>query len=283
VTSTPKVVILGASGMVGRAWSLLLERERIECAKPADGHFDLKDPRSIETFIPKGARTVINCAAFTDVDGAEANEAEATAVNGVALGPLLERCVQVNARLVHYSTDYVFSGDAREPYKTTTPLAPLGAYGRSKAVGEALIANSRCSTLLVRTSWVYAPWGKNFVRTIAELGRSRPELKVVDDQRGRPTSAEHLAATTYALVKRGASGTFHVTDGGECTWFQFAEEIVKLTSGTASVKPCTSAEYPRPARRPKYSVLDLSETEALLGPMPDWRTNLRDVCGRLSS
>src|SRR5690606_14409224 len=134
--------------------------------------------------------------------------------------------------------------------------------------------------LLIRTSWLYAPWGKNFVLTIARLAKEKPELRVVHDQRGRPTSAEHLARASLALLEAEAHGTFHVTDGGECSWFELAREVARTVAPSCAVHPCTSAEFPRPALRPAYSVLDLSETEARLGPMPDWRANLADALRR---
>jgi len=137
--------------------------------------------------------------------------------------------------------------------------------------------------LNIRTSWLYAPWGLNFVRTIAKLLREKPSIKVVNDQRGRPTSAEHLAAATLRMIDAGAAGMHHITDGGECTWFDFAQEIGRLTGATGKVEPCTSAEFPRPAKRPGYSVLDLTETERLIGPMPDWKRNLAEVTPRLEA
>jgi dTDP-4-dehydrorhamnose reductase len=161
------------------------------------------------------------------------------------------------------------------------PHAPVSAYGRSKADGERRIWAAGVRALLVRTSWLYAPWAKNFVRTIAAAAKARPELKVVDDQRGRPTSAEHLAATTWALVERNVSGTVHVTDGGECTWFELATLVAAKTNPECRVVPCTTQEYPRPARRPAYSVLDLAKTEALVGPMPRWQDQVADVLDRL--
>jgi dTDP-4-dehydrorhamnose reductase len=128
---------------------------------------------------------------------------------------------------------------------------------------------------------LYAPWAANFVRTIYKAAGDRPVLRVVDDQRGRPTSAEHLARTTLALVEKNARGILHVTDGGECTWFEFASEIVRLGKRDCRVEPCTTAEFPRPAKRPAYSVLDLAPTEALVGPMPSWQENLASVMARL--
>jgi dTDP-4-dehydrorhamnose reductase len=179
--------------------------------------------------------------------------------------------------LLHFSTDYVFDGAASTPYSVTAALHPNTAYGRSKAKGEALLVASGCEYLLVRTSWLYAPWGKNFVDTIARFARERPSMRVVNDQRGRPTSAEYLAARSLALLEHAARGTFHVTDGGECTWYEFAKAIAAGSGGTAHMEPCTTAEFPRPAPRPAYSVLDLSVTEALLGPSRAWQDNLADV------
>ena len=165
----------------------------------------------------------------------------------------------------------VSAAQATAPYPTDAPIEPLGAYGRTKAAGEQAVRATGGRHLIVRTSWLYAPWGNNFVRTMARLTRDKPALKVVSDQRGRPTSAEHLAASALALLDRGATGTFHVTDGGECTWYDFTVAIAQALGRTCAIAPCTTAEFPRPAPRPAYSVLELSETEALLGPMPDWR------------
>jgi dTDP-4-dehydrorhamnose reductase len=236
----------------------------------------------VERVVTERFATVINCSAFTDVDGAETREAEAAAINGHGVGTLAQRCRAIGATLVHYSTDYVFDGNASTPYATTAKRAPQGAYARTKALGEELIERSGCSHLIVRTSWLYAPWGKNFVDTMAKLCSERPLVRVVADQRGRPTSAQYLAERTLELLGRDAHGIFHVTDGGECTWFDFAAAIARLTAGTARVEPCTTAEFPRPARRPAYSVLDLSATEALLGPSRPWQDNLADVLAQRS-
>lgn len=275
-----EVLVVGADGMLGRAWMELLEARRI----PARGlfwpGFDLTDRASIERDVRGDLRAVIDCAAYTDVDGAEANEELATAVNGTGVGSLVERCDALGVPLVHYSTDYVFDGRGSAPYPVDHPVAPLNAYGRSKRVGEERVLASPGRHLLIRTSWLYAPWGKNFVLTIAKLASEREELKVVHDQRGRPTSAEHLARASLALLEGEARGTFHATDGGECTWFEFAREIAARVAPRCRVSPCTTAEFPRPAPRPAYSVLDLSGTEARLGAMPDWRENLASVLAR---
>ncbi len=274
------IVVAGADGMLGRAWMALLEERGLRARGLVWPDFDLSDRACVARAIGGDVRAVVNCAAYTDVDGAETNEALATAINGTGVGWLVERCDALGVPLVHYSTDYVFDGEGRAPYPVDHPVAPLNAYGRSKRAGEEHVLASRGPHLLVRTSWLYAPWGKNFVLTIAKLAAERAELSVVNDQRGRPTSAEHLARASLALLEREARGTFHVTDGGECTWFELAREIAAHVAPSCVVKPCTTAEFPRPAKRPSYSVLDLSEAEARLGPMPDWRGEVSSVLRR---
>jgi dTDP-4-dehydrorhamnose reductase len=241
---------------------------------------NFNDLESVRRGVPAAARTVINCAAWTDVDGAEQNEAAATRINGDAVACLAQRCKEVGAVLVHYSTDYVFDGEASSPYAVNHPLAPLNAYGRSKAAGERALTQAGGKHLLLRTSWLYAPWAKNFVRTILRAGSEKSSLRVVSDQVGRPTSAESLAAISLSLLEREARGTLHVTDGGECSWYEFAGAILELGKSQCRVEPCSSAEYPRPAKRPSYSVLDLGPTEALIGPLPPWRDNLASVIAR---
>ncbi len=280
--------LISPDGMLGRAFSALFEgkagasRTRIPGQRlPFDAlsypSLDLRDASSIERAVQPGCSLVINCAAYTDVDGAEQHEADANAVNAEGVGLLAARCRAVGACLLHFSTDYVFDGRASTPYPVDAPRAPQNAYGRSKARGEELLEASGAEYLIVRTSWLYAPWGKNFVDTIARAARERPALRVVNDQRGRPTSAEYLAERSFALATQGARGAYHVTDGGECTWYDFASEIVRLEGASARVEPCTSAEFVRPAQRPAYSVLDLARTESLLGPSRPWQENLADV------
>lgn len=275
------ILLIAPGGMLGRAWRERLDLQGLRYTTASRPAFDLADPATIDRAVTDDIRTVINCAAWTDVDGAEAHEAEATRINGEAVGHLARRCRDVGATLVHYSTDYVFDGRAAAPYRIDHPRSPINAYGRSKAVGEEAIEASGCDHLTVRTSWLYAPWGNNFVRTMARLTREKPELRVVDDQRGRPTSCQHLAATCLALLQAGVRGIHHVTDGGECTWYEFTREIARQLGHTAcTITPCTTADFPRPAKRPAYSVLDLTDTQAAhagLGPMPPWQDNLQHV------
>jgi dTDP-4-dehydrorhamnose reductase len=279
--STPRVLLLGENGMLGRAWHELAVREALPLHTRAYPAFDLTRREHLDALPLREVDVVVNCTGFTDVDGAEIREADATALNGDGVGWLAQACHTAGCMLVHYSTDYVFSGDATAPYPVDHSRAPLNAYGRSKAVGEARIEASGAEFLVLRTSWLYAPWGNNFVRTMARLGRHKDTLRVVHDQRGRPTSAEHLAATSLALVRKGARGTLHVTDGGECSWYELARAVVGQVNPACTVKPCITAEFPRPAPRPAYSVLDLGPTEALVGPMPPWQAQVAGVVSRL--
>jgi dTDP-4-dehydrorhamnose reductase len=275
------LLLLGARGMLGRAFCELLAA----VGRPFEGvdlpEVDITEPQQVERLVARPWSAIVNCAGYTNVDGAESDEAAATRANATAPGLVATACARAGVLLLHFSTDYVFAGDARAPYPVDAPLRPLGAYARSKAEGELAVRASGARHLILRTSWLYAPWGNNFVRTMARLTSEKSELKVVDDQRGRPTSALHLAASALALLDRGATGTLHVTDGGECTWYEFTVEIARRLGRTCTIRPCTTAEFPRPARRPPYSVLDLGPTEALLGPMPDWHDNLAAVLARL--
>ena len=277
------IVVLGGTGMLGRAVCETLAAQGVPFVAPPRSEVDLARFETFGPGIASGTRAVINCTGWTNVDAAEASEAEATVINGHGVGKLAERCKEVGAVLVHYSTDYVFPGNASTPYPVDHPRAPLNAYGRSKAVGESLLEQSGAEHVLVRTSWVYAPWGKNFVRTIVGLARTRPTLRVVNDQLGRPSSAEQLAATSLALLAAGGRGTFHLSDGGRCTWFEFARAAVARAGLACQVDPCASSEYPSPARRPSYSVLDLSRAEALIGPCKSWQECLDGVVPRLGS
>lgn len=278
---TAPILLIGDRGMLGRAFRELFQRQ----ARAYEG-FDLPDldaaePTQVTALFRRSWSAAINCAAYTNVDAAEENETAAYRSNATAPGVLAEACRAAGIPLVHFSTDYIFDGKATTPYRVEAREDPLGAYGRTKAAGEQAVRGSGVRHIIARTSWLYAPWGNNFVRTMAKLTRDKPALKVVNDQRGRPTSAEHLAASTLALLDRGADGTFHVTDGGECTWYEFTVAIAEKLGRTCTITPCTTAEFPRPAPRPAYSVFDLSKTVALLGPMPHWRDNLANVLARL--
>ncbi len=233
------------------------------------------------------ADVVINCAAYTDVERAEDEPAEAMRINRDGVAALSEVCQRHNVKLIHISTDYVFGDDTSRstPYTTTDCTAPINSYGRSKAEGEmaALSANG----IVIRTSWLYAPWGKNFCRTILRIAQQNTEISVVDDQRGTPTSALSLARAITHLVDSGTyaslSGILHFTDGGECTWWEFAREIVRLANIDCEVKPCTSAERKTKAQRPRYSVLDKSATLKIEGiTITPWQEALKECIEQIN-
>jgi dTDP-4-dehydrorhamnose reductase len=271
-----RLVVLGSSGQLGTMFLDLLQARGEEFVALDQADCDLARPDHI--MLPlRGARAVINCAAFTAVDAAETEEDLAHKINAEAVGKLASLCKAAAVPLLHFSTDYVFDGAADAPYSIDHPRAPLGAYGRTKARGEELLEASGADYLLVRTSWVYAPWGQNFVRTMTKLLREKSELKVVDDQRGRPTHVRTLAERSLALLDQGQRGTFHVTDDGECTWYGLTLAIKEALGAACAVTPCTTAEFPRPARRPAYSVLDISRAESILGPAPHYLTRLRET------
>ncbi len=232
-----------------------------------------------------GPLTVFNAAAWTNVDAAEDNEDLAYAVNATAAAHLALAADSVGARLVHVSTDYVFPGDATAPYETTDPTGPRSAYGRTKLAGEQAVLAASPSAYVVRTAWVYGATGANFVKTMSRLERDRETVAVVDDQRGSPTWSRDLARGLVELARWAPPpGIYHCTNAGEATWYDFARAVFEeLGADPGRVRPCTTAEFPRPAPRPAYSVLsDRSWRGAGLRPLPHWRDALRTafaICG----
>jgi len=277
------VLLIGGAGMLGRAWSELLSGRGVQYFAPGRDQLDLTKAQDIDIAIDQRYRLIINCAAWTDVDGAETQYEMAHHLNAQVPGNLARRCAEVGARLLHYSTDYVFDGLADSPYSPQAQRVPVNAYGRSKAEGEERIEQAGCSYLIIRTSGLYAPWGRNFVRTMAKLMRHRDRLQVVNDQRTRVTSAEHLAQASLALIKAGADKIYHCCGGDCCTWFEFASQIAKSLDVACHVEPCTTDEYPLPANRPAYSVLDISVTERVVGISLPWLQQLDQVLPRLEA
>jgi dTDP-4-dehydrorhamnose reductase len=216
---------------------------------------------------------VINCAAWTDVDGAETAEAQATVVNGKAAGHVAAAAAEAGVLLVHISSDYVFDGTAAEPYSEDAPVAPQGAYGRSKLAGEHAVTATGARSAIVRASWLFGPHGKNFVDTMRRLGAEREEIAVVDDQVGCPTYTGHLAPALVEIAERGTTGVLHVAGGGQCSWFDFAEATFEETGLVCRVRRQSTAELGRPAPRPAFSVLGSTRADAPV--LPHWREGLR--------
>ena len=280
-----RVLVTGARGQVGMEVVRELEG-RAEILAHDRSTLDLSQPATIAACI-RAARpdVIVNAAAYTAVDRAEADAAAALAVNAVAARVLAEEARLAGALLIHYSTDYVFDGSKASAYVEEDAPHPLNVYGQTKLDGERAIAASGCEHLVLRTSWVYGPRGKNFLLTMLRLGQSQDELRVVDDQRGAPTSSLQLARLTRELLgKRGKSGIYHATAAGETTWFGFAQAIF---SASALPRPprlvaISSSEYPTAARRPANSLLSNARLEADLGlGLSDWREGLSEVLSAL--
>jgi|SRR5689334_1611442 len=273
-------LVTGAGGMLGQDVVASLERDGETVLALTRRDLDITDQAAVTATV-LGCRPdiVVNCAAWTAVDEAEAHEDEALEVNGRGARLVAAACAEGGARLIHISTDYVFAGDARRPYGEHDRCGPRTAYGRTKLAGERAVAEllPRAGYTL-RTAWLYGAHGPNFVRTMIALERDREVVDVVDDQRGQPTWAVDVAGQVIALARSGApAGVYHATSSGETTWFGFAQEIFRLLGAdSARVRPVTSGASPRPAPRPAYSVLGHGAwASAGIKPIPGWRLRLR--------
>ena len=272
-----RLLVVGHKGMLGRDLMRILgSRYQLSGADCED--LDIREIDSVRACMGmRKPEAVINAAAYTDVDGAESNEALAHDVNAKGAGNLAKVAAEMGIkRFVHVSTDYVFNGDKTEPYTEDDPVGPLSAYGRSKLGGEKSVLEACSDALIVRTAWLYGRGGKNFVETILRLASERERLTVVDDQRGSPTWAAHLADGIGKLLDADAKGIFHLTNSGATTWCRFAMKIIEL-AGMKGVRvdPITSEQLERPAKRPKNSVLDGSKYRKITGSnMPHWENAL---------
>ena len=272
-----RVLVTGAGGMLARALVREATARGHEVVALSRADLDVTDERAARTAVLDARPdAVVQCAAYTRVDDAETAETAAFAVNASAAGHVAEACRAAGARLVYPSTDYVFDGRATTPYAPDAQTSPINAYGRSKLAGEE--ATLRADALIVRTSWLYGPGGRNFVSTILARARAGAPLRVVDDQHGAPTSTLSLAAMIMGLLEHDAPpGVWHATDRGRTTWYGFATAVLELAGIDAEIASCTTAEFPTPARRPAWSVLDCSRTYALVGEAPEWRDALATV------
>jgi dTDP-4-dehydrorhamnose reductase len=276
-------LITGGSGQLGIAVSQELGKRGILFDAWSSEDLNITQGPIVRDVIAKFSPTVIiNCAAWTDVDGAESHEIEASRVNSdgpenLALGAKLS-----NSKLIHVSTDYVFSGENQTPWQVEDEINPQSAYGRTKALGESrVLASNPESSFVVRTAWLYSPWGKNFAKTMTKLAiKGEGEVRVVNDQVGQPTSAMDLAEQLVELgLSTSPAGIYHGTNSGQATWFEFAQEIFKLSGAMVGrVTPVSSSEYPRPAKRPSYSVLSHDAwASTSVKPMRDWRIALAEA------
>jgi dTDP-4-dehydrorhamnose reductase len=269
------LLVTGAAGMLGQEVVAAAERLGHEVAGWDLPECDLTDERATLDAVRRlEPRAVVNCAAYTNVDKAEIDEATAERVNADAAGNLARACRAAGARLVHVSTDYVFDGTKRTPYVESDAPDPLGAYGRTKLHGEAAAGEQ---AWIVRTAWLFGPTGHNFVRTMLRLGAERDEVAVVDDQRGCPTYVGHLSTAIPAVLEL-PYGVYHLAAGGECTWADFAEAIFEDSGVECRVRRITTAEFGARAPRPAYSVL---RSEKGAPELPHWRDGLRECLARI--
>lgn len=273
----PKIVVTGANGQLGK------ELKDLADVYPGYEFFFLsRSDLSIHHF--ELVRTYfntlhpaycINCAAYTAVDRAEQEKDLAYQVNAEAAGVLAAVCKEKNCKLIHISTDYVFNGEATVPYKEESPTDPQCVYGASKLEGEKQAIQFNPDVIIIRTSWVYSTYGKNFVKTMMKLMQERNELSVVDDQTGSPTYAADLAEVILQIISNWQPGIYHFSNDGVITWFDFANEIKKITDSKTKINPVSTAEYPTPAKRPAYSVLNKSKLQQTFHvELKDWKQSL---------
>lgn len=306
-----KILLLGANGQLGRTF--LDHGGLARCGEltvatrdgvlPGGTHgesADLADPSALASLLDRlQPQVIVNAAAYTAVDRAEREEALATRVNAEAVGAIGNWAAAHGALVVHYSTDYVFDGQQSQPYATDAPTGPLGAYGRSKLAGELALQDSGAEHLLFRTAWVYAAHGHNFLRTMLRLAGERDELRVVNDQHGAPTTTSLIVEASLtaldrwlaadAAQRRALTGTYHLVASGATTWHGFASAIVAEAVALGvlvrppRVIPISSAEFPTPAVRPAWSLLDNSRFQQQFAtPLPDWREGLHRVMSQLA-
>lgn len=285
-----RILITGAGGQLGRELANSVPAG-IACSALARDELDITQRGQVVQVIGDTAPSiVINAAAYTAVDRAETDIAAAMASNAAAPAYLAAACAEHGARLIHISTDFVFAGDASEPYPPDARPAPLGVYGRSKLAGEQRVRELLPGALILRTGWVYSALGGNFVRTMLRLMAEREELSVVADQVGTPTWAAGLAGAVWAAAQRpDVAGIYHWSDAGVCSWYDFAVAIAEeahalgLLHGLPRINPIPGSAYPTPARRPAFSVLDKSASWRDFGLTPvHWRRNLRRMLSQLT-
>jgi len=276
-----RVTLFGASGLLGQELvheltgnELSSEQEQLTAVSSKDA--DVRDRARVRAVIRDSLPDwILLSAAYTDVDGCESNRDLAFAVNCEGAVNVAQAAREAGSRLMFLSTDYVFDGSKRSPYETSDARNPTSVYGESKAQAEKRLIEILPEVCIARTSWLFGHGGKCFPATILKLASTRPEISVVNDQRGSPTFTRDLASALVKLCRAPASGIMHVTNSGNCTWCEFAAEIVRVSGMRTKVKPVTTAEFPRPARRPAYSVLSPDSLHAYNIHMPEWQDALR--------
>jgi len=269
-----RITIFGAIGLLGKALVRAWKADEVTGLSSADG--DIRDENQVSTLVQRARPDwIVLAAAYTDVDGCESNRDLAYDVNSRGAVNVARAAKQHGSRLLFLSTDYVFDGTKTTPYETNDPRSPSSVYGHSKAEAEVRLAEILPGCCIVRTSWLFGPGGKCFPDTILKLAETRPELAVVGDQRGSPTYSIDLARAIMQLCRQGASGIVHATNRGDCSWYEFAREIITRAALKTVVRETTSDKFVRPAKRPKYSVLSPESLQKHGIAMPAWRDALK--------
>lgn len=275
------ILVTGGNGQLGTSL-------RKVAAESADNYFftdvaelDITDKEAVGTFVAaKNISVIVNCAAYTNVDGAEEDKERADLLNNVAVANLACAAAAAGALLIHVSTDYVFDGEACVPYKEEDEAMPYSVYGITKRRGEEAVLRSGCRYMIFRTAWLYSEYGKNFVKTMRSLMSARKSLNVVFDQAGTPTYAADLAMAIYDVIEKRKyePGIYHYSNEGVCSWYDFAKEIAVSSGYGCGIEPCHSSEFPSKVRRPHYSVLDKTKVKKVLGvKVPYWKDSLK-IC-----
>ena len=284
------ILVTGANGQLG------CEMRRLGAVSPNNYIFtdvaelDITNADAVLSVVKEcGIEAIVNCAAYTNVDKAESDEATAELINATAVGNLARAMKEVGGTLFHVSTDYVFGSEGNTPRTEDMPLSPLGVYGRTKLHGEQAIAESGCKALIFRTAWLYSEFGNNFLKTMMRLTAEREQLNVVFDQVGTPTYAGDLALAIFSIIEAGVyegnEGIYHFSNEGVCSWYDFAVEIAAVAGNTnCRINPCHSSEFPSPVTRPPYSVLDKTKIKDVFDiDIPHWRESMEYCIKRIKA
>jgi dTDP-4-dehydrorhamnose reductase len=277
--SAYRIAITGSNGQLGKEFARIAAvHPRLQFTFLSKGEFPLEDNKKIETWLIRHPIDIfIHCAAYTAVDKAESEKEKAFKLNSEAPGLIATLLSKKKTRLIYISTDYVFDGTSTVPLKEDNATNPVNIYGASKLEGEHLVLQNNPLSQVIRTSWLYSSFGNNFVKTMIRLMKERKFIRVVDDQKGSPTYAGDLAGAILQMLEKDnfIPGIYHYSNEGETTWYEFAEEIKKLTGSTCEILPIPTSGYPTPAKRPTYSLMDKSKIKKDYGiQIPDWQTSL---------
>lgn len=283
----PVILVTGSKGQLGSELQMLhFSYPKFQWVFVDIEEMDLTNKESIDAAFEKyKPAIVISCGAYTAVDKAEEQKEIAEKINATAVGMIADNCKKLDAMLIHISTDYVFDGEGKAPYKPYQKTDPLNQYGLTKRDGEVLAMSNNPKTVIIRTAWVYSSFGANFVKTMLRLMHERPEINVVNDQVGSPTYARDLAKAIIKIIvsENQKYGIYHFTNEGVISWYKFAEEIKNIVGASCVVHPISSSQFPTPAKRPSYSVLDKNSIVEDYGiELIDWKKSLRDCMQALA-